>query len=95
MNNDIYTTLTGLLEQKFHLEPEKLRPDVTLEELGLDSLSLMDFIFNAEDAYGLRIPEELLDPRQSGITLAHICEVIEGQIVAKAATTPGSPGANP
>ncbi|KAB2893199.1 MAG: acyl carrier protein [Burkholderiaceae bacterium] len=90
MNTDIYTTLTGLLEQKFHLEPARLRPDVTLEELGLDSLSLMDFIFNAEDAYRLRIPEELLDPRQSGITLQHICEVIEGQLAAQPAPAQGA-----
>lgn len=78
MRTDIYTTLATLLEQKFHLDPAQLRPDVSLEELGLDSLSLMDFIFNAEDAFSLRIPEALLDPRQSGITLQHICEVIEG-----------------
>ncbi|MBY0411084.1 MAG: acyl carrier protein [Burkholderiaceae bacterium] len=78
MRSDTYDTLVKVLEQKFHLEATNLRPDISLEELGLDSLSLMDFIFNAEDAFSLRIPEALLDPRQSGITLQHICEVIEG-----------------
>ncbi len=87
MRTDIYTTLTTLLEQKFHLDPAQLRPDASLEELGLDSLSLMDFIFNAEDAFHLRIPETLLDPRQSGITLQHICEVIEGLLPAPHASS--------
>jgi len=85
MNQDIYGKLAELLEQKFQLDPARLTPGTTLEDLGLDSLSLMDFVFNAEDAYGLRIPEELLDPRQGGITLAHVCGVIEGQLAEKAA----------
>lgn len=82
MRSDIYTTLANLLEQKFHLDPTQLHPDACLEELGLDSLSLMDFMFNAEDAFDLRIPESLLDPRQGGITLRYICEVIESQLPA-------------
>ncbi|MFT3813098.1 MAG: acyl carrier protein [Acidovorax sp.] len=85
MNQDIYNRLAELLVQKFQLDPAALRPEATLESLGLDSLGLMDFVFSAEDSYGLRIPEELLDPRQGSITLARVVDVVEGQLAAKAA----------
>lgn len=82
MRTDIYSTLSTLLEQKFGCDPSLLSPDALLENLGLDSLSLMDFVFAAEDAFNLRIPEELLDPRQGGISVQHICTVIEGLLAA-------------
>ena len=47
-----------------------------LEELGLDSLALMEFVFAIEDRFQLRIPEDRLDPRQGGITLARMSDVI-------------------
>lgn len=78
MHTDTYTALCSVLEQKFHVDPARLSPSICLEEIGLDSLSLMEFVFNVEDAFHLRIPEDLLDPRQGGITLQHVCEVIEG-----------------
>lgn len=84
MHTDTYTTLCSMLEQKFHVDPARLSPAICLEEIGLDSLSLMEFVFNVEDAFQLRIPEDLLDPRQGGITLQHVCEVIEGLQLATA-----------
>ena len=84
MHTDTYTTLCSMLEQKFHVEPARLSPGICLEEIGLDSLSLMEFVFNVEDAFHLRIPEDLLDPRQGGITLQHVCGVIEGLQAAPA-----------
>jgi len=38
---------------------------------------LMEFVFAVEDSFGLRIPEEKLDPRDVGITLINLCSVID------------------
>ena len=38
----------------------------------------MEFVFAVEDAFRLRIPEDRLDPRAAGLTLAHLCDVIDG-----------------
>ena len=34
----------------------------------------MEFVFAVEDHFSVRIPEEQLDPRQAGITLAHLAD---------------------
>jgi len=59
-----------------------VKPDAAPEDLGLDSLALMEFVFAIEDAFQLRIPEERLDPRQGGITLQHLAGVIRDHLGA-------------
>ena len=76
MNSDIYPTIVQILVDQFHLDTARIRPDAALEELGLDSLALMEFVFALEDRFQLRIPEDRLDPRQGGITLERMSDVI-------------------
>ena len=69
MNRSTFDAVAAVLVDKFHVPAEKARPEATLEELGLDSLALMEFVFAVEDRFDVRIPEDRLDPRQAGITL--------------------------
>ncbi|ART54582.1 phosphopantetheine-binding protein [Acidovorax carolinensis] len=82
MTPDIYSTIALLLADKFHIPAEKIPPDAALEDLGLDSLSLMEFVFALEDAFNLRIPEDQLDPRQRGITLTRLQDIVAAHLVA-------------
>jgi len=40
------------------IDPAAIRPESTFEELGLDSLDTFDIIFNAEDAFKIKVPNE-------------------------------------
>ncbi|SEA41722.1 acyl carrier protein [Variovorax sp. YR216] len=77
MTSVTFQTISIILENDFQVARAEIRPDRPLVELGLDSLALMEFVFAVEDAFRLRIPEDKLDPREAGITLARMCEVIE------------------
>jgi acyl carrier protein len=77
MSSPTFETISNILENDFQVTRADIRPDRPLVELGLDSLALMEFVFAVEDAFHLRIPEDKLDPREAGITLQRICEVIE------------------
>jgi acyl carrier protein len=77
MNSPTFETIAAILEKDFEVARADIRPDRPLVELGLDSLALMEFVFAVEDVFHLRIPEDKLDPREAGITLQRICEVIE------------------
>ena len=78
MNPPTFNTIAQILEQDFRLTRGHIAPERTLVDLGLDALSLMEFVFAVEDAFRLRIPEDRLDPRAAGLTLAHLCDVIDG-----------------
>lgn len=72
-----FDILKDLLVSQFDVDSKIIRPDVAVADLGLDSLTLMEFIFAAEDAFSLRLPEDKLDPHQAGLTLAEICRAID------------------
>jgi acyl carrier protein len=75
-----FDTLVRIARDEHHCDPALLRRDVALADLGLDSLALMEFIFSAEDALRIRIPEERLNPREAGITLGDLCDAIDAQL---------------
>lgn len=54
-------TIQDMMVKQFDLKPEDLTPDATLEGLGLDSLSVIEFTFNLEDELKIRMPEERIE----------------------------------
>ncbi len=54
-------TIQNMMVKQFDLKLEDLTPDATLEGLGLDSLSVIEFTFNLEDELKLKMPEERIE----------------------------------
>lgn len=77
MNTELFDEVVRVLRDKFQVDAATLRPDTTLESLGLDSLTLMEFVFEVEDQFSVRVPEDRLDPRQAGITLEHLVTILD------------------
>lgn len=80
--------LQEILVKEFKRNPEQLRPQTTLADLGIDSLDLVDLIFKIEDHFGLKIKDDV--PR-SLVTLADVAAYIDQLLAAKAAGS-GSEG---
>ena len=87
MPTPTFDAVVGVLTQQFHVEPERIQPQTALADLGLDSLSLMEFVFAIEDHFTLRIPEDKLDPRQADLTLADLCRALDEAIALGSSTT--------
>jgi acyl carrier protein len=77
MSASVFETISKILVEKYKVEAEKIQGDSKLEDMGLDSLALMEFVFDLEDAFKLRIPEDKLDPTQSGITLHQLSNIVQ------------------
>lgn len=54
-------TIQDMMVKQFDLKPEDLTPDATLEGLGLDSLSVIEFTFNLEDELKITMPDERVE----------------------------------
>ena len=54
-------TIQDMMVKQFDLKLENLTPDATLESLGLDSLSVIEFTFNLEDELKITMPEERVE----------------------------------
>lgn len=62
-----------LFGDTFGIAEEKLLPGATLESLGLDSLAVIEFMFQIEDKFGIRIPDQANPPR----TLDEMMQLID------------------
>ena len=71
--------IQDLMVEKFGLKPEDLTPDATLEGLGLDSLSVIEFTFEMEDKLNIRMPEERLELN----TLQDVVDLLDKLVAAQ------------
>ncbi|MFD9537371.1 acyl carrier protein [Streptomyces sp. NPDC060010] len=56
-----YQTLAGYVSYHFGIEAETLRPDITFEELEMDSLALMELVVVIESETRIQIPDDAGD----------------------------------
>ncbi len=50
--------LQDLIQEKYDIPPEKLAPDASMRAIGLDSLSIAEFVFSIEDHFNIQIPDD-------------------------------------
>ena len=46
--------------------PENLTPETRLDELGIDSMSLLELMFEVEDKYNIHLPDDVPTPETVG-----------------------------
>ena len=55
---DTLTKIQLMLAKEYGLPLEKLGPEQSLVELGIDSLTTIEFMFKLEDEFSIRLSEE-------------------------------------
>lgn len=69
------------------LDVADVRPEATLESLGIDSLGLVESIFAIEEAFDISVPFNANEPSQSDFDISSVGAVIaavEALVAAKA-----------
>ena len=72
-------TIQSMMVKQFDLKPEDLTPEATLESLGLDSLSVIEFTFNLEDELKITMPEERVELK----TLQDVVSLVDKLVAAQ------------
>lgn len=67
-----------IIAQQAVLEPSDVSMDSTLEELGIDSLGLVESIFAIEEAFDISIPFNANDPRESEFDISSVASIVAG-----------------
>ena len=52
------TDITEILVSKYDVKPEAIKPESTLTEIGLDSLSIAELMFDVADKYDIDVPDD-------------------------------------
>jgi len=59
VNSDIFEKVRKIIADKLDIEPDKISPDASfLDDLGADSLDIVELIMELEEEFNLEIPDE-------------------------------------
>ena len=76
--DDIATRVIEIVAEQAVLEPSDVTPDQTLEDLGIDSLGLVESIFAIEEAFDISIPFNANAPEESDFDISSVASIIAG-----------------
>ncbi|WP_378943763.1 acyl carrier protein [Paracoccus sp. R86501] len=76
MTEDIQTRIRAIIAEQAMLEPEQVTDDATPEELGIDSLGLVESIFAIEEEFDITIPFNANEPEKSEFDISNMGTII-------------------
>lgn len=76
MSMSIQDRVIAIIAEQAVLDTSEVRPGATLEELGIDSLGLVESIFAIEEAFDISVPFNANDPRQGGFDISSVGAII-------------------
>ncbi|HEY6242065.1 MAG TPA: phosphopantetheine-binding protein [Burkholderiales bacterium] len=79
MKQDNLTLLSEFLHKRENIDPARVMPAASLEELKVDSLLLLELLFEFEDRLGVKIPQDIPRPTTVGDLLAIVDKVTAGK----------------
>ena len=68
----------AIIAEQALLDPTDIREDMTLADLGIDSLGVVECIFAIEEAFDIAIPFNANEPEKSDFDISSVGRVIEG-----------------
>ena len=76
---NVHDRLLQLLIDEYELPAEKLVPDARLDELGIDSLGVMELVFKIEDDFAIQFPSEQVALATVGDLVYYVQSLIASQ----------------
>ncbi|MEM7075366.1 MAG: acyl carrier protein [Pseudomonadota bacterium] len=75
---DIKTRVIEIVAEQAVLEPSDITMDSTLEDLGIDSLGLVESIFAIEEAFDISVPFNANAPQDSAFDISTVASIVAG-----------------
>ncbi|MGZ8256792.1 MAG: acyl carrier protein [Gallionella sp.] len=72
-------TIQRLMVEQFDLTLEQLTPTAELASLGVDSLSIVEFMFNLEDELSIKFGDERVDLK----TVQDVANIVDQLVAAQ------------
>ena len=67
-----------IIAEQAVLEPSDVTPESTLDDLGIDSLGLVESIFAIEEEFDINVPFNANEPTQSDFDISNVAAIIAG-----------------
>jgi acyl carrier protein len=76
MADSIKERVIEIIAEQAVLEPEDISMDATIEDLGIDSLGLVESIFAIEEAFDIQVPFNANEPEKSDFDISSVAAIV-------------------
>ena len=78
---DSIALIRDFLKDRLGVEAERIVPEAVLADLGVDSLMMLELMFEFEDHFGIKLSPDLKPPRTVGEMTAQMDQLVSEQKV--------------
>ena len=76
MSQSVQDRVIAIIAEQAVLDVKDVKPDSTLESLGIDSLGLVESIFAIEEAFDISVPFNANDPGDSDFDISSVASIV-------------------
>ncbi|SIQ47546.1 acyl carrier protein [Paracoccus thiocyanatus] len=73
---EIRDRIIQIIAEQAMLDPSELKPEVSPQEIGIDSLGLVESIFAIEEAFDISVPFNANEPEKSDFDISSLGAII-------------------
>jgi acyl carrier protein len=88
MTQNVQDTVLQIIADQALMDVSDIKMDNTLEDLGIDSMGLVEAIFAIEEAFDIQVPFNANDPQDSDFDISSVASIIaavQGLVAAQTA----------
>jgi len=84
---NVSSQVIEIIAEQALLEPSDVTPEKSLDDLGIDSLGLVESIFAIEEAFDISVPFNANNPTESDFDISSVGTIVDavGQLVKEQA----------
>ncbi|MEL6336128.1 MAG: phosphopantetheine-binding protein [Pseudomonadota bacterium] len=85
MSDDVTERVVAIIAEQAMVDTSEISSETTVEDLGLDSLSLVEVVFGIEEAFDISVPFNANDPSASDFDIGTVGKIVTGvkQLIAE------------
>ncbi|MXU66247.1 acyl carrier protein [Oceanomicrobium pacificus] len=76
MTTSVKDQVVEIIAEQAVLDPRDVAMDATLEDLGIDSLGLVEAVFAIEETFDIQVPFNANDPAQSEFDITNVASMV-------------------
>jgi len=77
MTQSVQDKVIAIIAEQAVLEPSDVTLGATLDELGIDSLGLVESIFAIEEAFDIQVPFNANEPSESDFDISSVAAIVK------------------
>lgn len=76
MTENVKEKVIGIIAEQAFLEPGDVKMEASLEDLGVDSLGLVEAVFAIEEAFDVQVPFNANEPTEGDFDISSVGAIV-------------------